>query len=193
MKYIIIERVLKEKCPPGVDNFWNFSKIPHELWQIWDKREIDEDITPDIYSDQMDENIEGYSRDYPEYFWNWYVESKKEAHYDILIDGSIYEGSESLETALYLFNTVDNTCLREYYGHTKTLQATDGEQTLTLKEEKIGKPTIKVRISFKDGSQKESEIKLFPEEAASYLMEEHRGAASKIEILNSEGEIVLEY
>lgn len=77
MKYIIIERVLKEKCPPGVDNFWNFSKIPHELWQIWDKKEIDEDITPDIYSDQMDENIEGYSRNYPEYFWNWYVESKK--------------------------------------------------------------------------------------------------------------------
>ena len=62
MKYIIIERVLKEKCPPGVDNFWNFSKIPREFWQIWDKREIDEDITPDIYSDQMDENIEGYSR-----------------------------------------------------------------------------------------------------------------------------------
>ena len=78
MKYIIIERVLKEKCPPGVDNFWNFSKIPREFWQIWDKREIDEDITPDIYSDQMDENIEGYSMDYPEYLWNWYVESKKE-------------------------------------------------------------------------------------------------------------------
>jgi len=78
MKYIIIRRVLKADCPPGITSRWSFSKIPSELWKIWDRKEIEEDITPDIYTDQMEETIEGYSRNYPEYFWDWYTERNTE-------------------------------------------------------------------------------------------------------------------
>lgn len=78
MKYIIIRRVLKAKCPPGITNQWSFDKIPSDLWEIWDRKEIEEDITPDIYIDQMEETIEGYSRNYPDYFWDWYTERNTE-------------------------------------------------------------------------------------------------------------------
>lgn len=71
MKYIIIKRVLKKLCPPKIKSKWSFYKIPPELWEVWDEREIEESITPDIYTDQMDETIENYSRNYPEYFWEW--------------------------------------------------------------------------------------------------------------------------
>ena len=73
-KYIIIKRVLKKKCPPGIKSAWGYSKIPSNLWEIWDKREIDESITPDIYTDNMDETIENYSRNQPNYFWEWGTE-----------------------------------------------------------------------------------------------------------------------
>ena len=78
MKYIIIRRVLKAKCPPGINSQWSFDKIPSDLWEIWDRKEIEEDITPDIYIDQMEETIEGYSRNYPDYFWDWYTERNTE-------------------------------------------------------------------------------------------------------------------
>ena len=70
MKYIIIKRVLKKLCPQ-INSAWSFDKIPSKLWEVWDEREIEESITPDIYYDQMDETIENYSRNYPEYFWEW--------------------------------------------------------------------------------------------------------------------------
>ena len=75
------------------------------------------------------------------------IDVMSNVHYDILIDGKPYEGNESLEIALGLFRSVDDTCLREYYRHT--------------------------------------------EEAASYFME--GGKVSKVEILNSEGEVICEY
>ena len=76
MKYIIIKRVLKKECPPGIKSQWSFSKIPSELWKIWDRKEIEDSVTPDIYIDQMDETIENYSRNYPEYFWDWSIEKE---------------------------------------------------------------------------------------------------------------------
>ena len=75
MKRIVIKRVLKTKCPPGIKSAWGYHKIPSDLWEIWDKREIDESITPDIYTDNMDETIENYSRNYPNYFWDWCTET----------------------------------------------------------------------------------------------------------------------
>ena len=74
MKYIIIRRVLNAKCPPGITTQWSFDKIPSDLWEIWDKKEIEEDITPDIYIDQIEETIEGYSKNHPDYFWDWCTE-----------------------------------------------------------------------------------------------------------------------
>lgn len=112
-------------------------------------------------------------------------------HYDILIDGSPYEGSERLEIALELFRTVDDTCLREYYRHTKTLQVTEGEKVIKLKEAIIGKPNTRVKIYYPEGYERETEIRLFPEEAVSYFME--GGKVSKVEILNSDGEVISEY
>ena len=76
MKYIVIKRVLKKECPPGIKSQWSFDKIPSELWKIWDKKEIEDSITPDIYTDQMEETIENYSRNYPEYFWDWGIEKE---------------------------------------------------------------------------------------------------------------------
>lgn len=191
MKYIVIKRVLKKQCPPGIKSFWSYDKIPSGLWEIWEEREIEESITPEIYTDQMEETIENYSRNYPEYFWDWCTETRGNVHYDILIDGNPYEGNENLETALGLFRSVDDTCLREYYGHTKTLQVTDGKQVITLKEAIIDKPNTRVRIYYQDGNERETEIKLFPEEAVSYFKE--GGKVSKIEILNSEDEVICEY
>lgn len=58
-------------------------------------------------------------------------------HFDILIDGALYEGSSDLETALYLYNTIEETCLREYHGHTKSLQVAEGEKRITLQKGSI--------------------------------------------------------
>lgn len=74
MKKIIIKRVLKELCPPGIKSVWSFYKIPSELWEVWKEWEIEESITPDIYTDKMDETVENYSRNYPKYFWEWCTE-----------------------------------------------------------------------------------------------------------------------
>ena len=113
-------------------------------------------------------------------------------HYDILIDGNPYEGNDSLEVALHLYATLDNTCLRDYYGHVKSLKVTEGSQAITLKEEKIGKPLLSLRIHYKDGSQKEKQLKIFPEETLPYL-QKIDPSTTKVEILNSDNEIVLEY
>ena len=113
-------------------------------------------------------------------------------YYDITIDGNSYEGNENMEIALHLYATLDNTCLRDYYGHVKGLKVTDGIQTITLKEEKIGKPLLSLRVHYNDGSQKERKLKLFPEEALPYFLETEP-TTTKVEVLNSENEVVLEY
>lgn len=195
MKYIIIKRVLKEKCPPGIKSVWSFDKIPSELWEVWDEREIEESITPDIYTDQMDETVENYSRNYPEYFWEWCTEVREKVHYDILIDGGVYEGSSSLEEALDLFRSVDYSCLREYYGHTKTLQVTQGNTTIKLTEAKIDVPTIGVMLHFANGGEIATWRKMYPEEAGTLLQEEYRNGEKpiKVDVLNRDMEVVLEF
>lgn len=125
-------------------------------------------------------------------------------HYDILIDGYVYEGNDSLEIARQLYDTVDNTCLREYYGHKKTLQKREGEKVTVLQEGTILKPFISFRIYYSDGSQADGQIRLFPEEAIKYYLgnpwtffnpktgEEYTVTATKVEILNSDDEVILE-
>ena len=195
MKYIIIKRVLKEKCPPGIKSVWSFDKISSELWEVWDEREIEESITPDIYTDQMDETVENYSRNYPEYFWEWCTEVREKVHYDILIDGSVYEGNENFDIALSLFDTVDYTCLREYYGHKKTLQVTQGNMSIKLKEGKIDYPLIEVVLYYSDGSKLDTFKKLPPEEAGTLLLQADSDGRKpiKVEVLNKDGEVVLEF
>lgn len=194
MKYIVIKRVLKKNCPSGIKSAWSFDKIPDELWEVWDKKEVEEGITPDIYTDQMDETIENYSRNHPDYFWEWCIESK-DVHFDILIDGNIYEGNEDFETAYNLFLTVDYSCLREYYGHTKTLQVTEGETTIKLTEAKIDKPVIGVRLLFADGRDICTWKTMFPEEAGSLLHQEYKGYGKpiKVQVLNRDMEVLLEF
>ena len=113
-------------------------------------------------------------------------------HYDITIDGKPYEGNESLEVALHLYATLDNTCLREYYGHVKGLKVTDGIQTIILKEENIGKPLLSLMVHYKDGSQEKKQLKLFPEEVLTYFQDKEP-TTTKVEVLNSANEVVLEY
>lgn len=112
--------------------------------------------------------------------------------YDILIDGGLYEGSESLETALQLYSSVDDTCLREYYGHYKGLQAREGDKTILLKSGKIGKPLLYLRIHYPGGDHKDIKERIFPEEISYYLLKAGL-MATRVEILNSEGEVVTEY
>ena len=138
----------------------------------------------------METNFKGYDRGLP--------------RYEILIDGNLYEGNENSETARQLYDTVDNTCLREYYGHQKTLQRREGDKVTVLKRDKILKPFTSFRIYYSDGSQADGEIRLFPEEAIKYYLgnpwtffnpktgEEYTVTATKVEILNSENEVVLE-
>lgn len=47
--------------------------------------------------------------------------------YQILIDGTLYESSNNQAEALYLYDTVDDTCLHQYFGHVKTL-ISDGKE-----------------------------------------------------------------
>ncbi len=76
MKYLVIMMASKKECPPGIQSEWSYSKIPSHLWKEWERKEIDEDITPDIYTDNMDATIENYSKNYPEYYWEWRTETK---------------------------------------------------------------------------------------------------------------------
>lgn len=115
-----------------------------------------------------------------------------EVYYNILIDGGTYEGSHDLETALELYDTVEDVCLREYYGHRKSLQVTEGEKEIILKEGKVGKPLLSLRVHYNDGSQKEEALRIFPEDALSYFQEKEPSTI-KVDILNSENEVVLEY
>jgi hypothetical protein len=111
-------------------------------------------------------------------------------HYDILIDGNPYEGNASLELALELYATLDNTCLRQYYGHVKSLKVTDGSKEITLKEEKIGKPLLFLIVHYGDGRTERKQLKLFPDEAFPYFKEKEP-STTKVEVLNSENEVVL--
>ncbi len=138
----------------------------------------------------MSTDFEGYNMSLP--------------HYDILIDGNVYEGNDSLEIARQLYDTVDDTCLREYYGHKKTLQRREGNKVEILQEAKILKPFTSVRIYYSDGSQADGQIRLYPDEAIAYYLgnpwtffnaktgQEYTVTATKVEILNSEREVVLE-
>ena len=116
-------------------------------------------------------------------------------HFEILIDGNIYEGNEDFETAYNLFLTVDYSCLREYYGHTKTLQVTEGETTIKLTEAKIDKPVIGVRLLFANGGDICTWKKMFPEEAGSLLHQEYKGYGKpiKVQVLNRDMEVLLEF
>ena len=116
-------------------------------------------------------------------------------HFEILIDGEPYEGNEDFETAYDLFLTVDYSCLREYYGHTKTLQVTEGETTIKLTEAKIDKPVIGVRLLFADGRDICTWKTMFPEEAGSLLHQEYKGYGKpiKVQVLNRDMEVLLEF
>lgn len=114
-------------------------------------------------------------------------------HFDILIDGKIYEGNEDFDTALMLFDTVDYSCLREYYGHVKTLQVTEGEASIKLKEAKIAKPVIGTRLHFANGQTIDTFRRMFPEEASSLLHQEEKyGEVVKVELLNRDMEVICE-
>ena len=110
--------------------------------------------------------------------------------YNITIDGNPYEGNESLEVALELYATLDNTCLRQYYGHVKSLKVTDGSKEITLKEEKIGKPLLSLIVHYGDGRTERKLLKLFPDEAFPYFKEKEP-STTKVEVLNSENEVIL--
>ena len=114
-------------------------------------------------------------------------------HFEILIDGGIYEGNENFEDALYLYDTVEYSCLREYYGHTKTFQVTEGDKTIKLKEGKIEKPLMGVRLHFKNGRTIDTFRRLFPEEATALLGAEYKGEIPhKVELINRDGEVICE-
>ena len=122
-------------------------------------------------------------------------EDMDSVHFDILIDGGVYEGSSSLEEALDLFRSVDYSCLREYYGHTKTLQVTQGNTTIKLTEAKIDVPTIGVMLHFANGGEIATWRKMYPEEAGTLLQEEYRNGEKpiKVDVLNRDMEVVLEF
>lgn len=132
MRYIVIKRALKKDC-------WDkckadrLCKIPSDLWTVWDKRELPDEIKPLVYCDNMEDEIEELSKNNPSYFWDWEVIQEGAAYYNILIDGIVYEGSADLEKALHLYGTIGETCLSDYYGHNKALQVTEGDKTITLK------------------------------------------------------------
>lgn len=44
-----------------------------ENWFIWERKEFDDDITPDIYTDIMDEIVENYNRIYTQFYFDWCV------------------------------------------------------------------------------------------------------------------------
>ncbi len=77
MRYIVIRKASKRKCPEGIKGIWDLYKVPSELWVEWERKEIPEDLTPDIYTDHMEDTIENYSRNFPECFWEWHTETIK--------------------------------------------------------------------------------------------------------------------
>lgn len=50
----------------------NLEDVP-DIWYIWERKEFDYDITPDIYTDIMDEIVENYNRKFPEFYFDWCV------------------------------------------------------------------------------------------------------------------------
>ena len=50
----------------------NSENVP-ENWFIWERKEFDYDMTPDIYTDIMDEIVENYNRNYTQFHFEWFV------------------------------------------------------------------------------------------------------------------------
>lgn len=71
MRWIVIKRARKEKCPPGITGVWDTYKVPPKLWKEYERTELPDGTTPDIYVDPMDGYIEELSKNYPSYFWKW--------------------------------------------------------------------------------------------------------------------------
>ena len=70
--------------------------------------------------------------------------------YQITIDGNLYESTDNINMAMYLYNTVDETCLHYYNGHQKELIA-DGK---TIRSGRI-------HISLEEGNEQSRGIKTY--------------------------------
>ena len=44
-----------------------------ENWFIWERKEFDDDTTPDIYTNIMDEIVDNYNRNYTQFYFDWCV------------------------------------------------------------------------------------------------------------------------
>lgn len=51
----------------------NSEDVP-ENWFIWEHKEFDYDITPDVYTDIMDEIVDNYNRNNSLFHFEWFVE-----------------------------------------------------------------------------------------------------------------------
>ena len=50
----------------------NSEDVP-DTWYIWERKEFDDDTTPDIYTDIMDDIVENYNRKYTQFYFDWCV------------------------------------------------------------------------------------------------------------------------
>ena len=50
----------------------NSEFIPRNLF-IWERKKFDDDTTPDIYTDIMDDIVENYNRIYTQFHFYWIV------------------------------------------------------------------------------------------------------------------------
>ena len=50
----------------------NLEDVP-ENWYIWERKEFDDIINPDIYTDIMDKIVENYNRNYNQFYFDWCV------------------------------------------------------------------------------------------------------------------------
>ena len=50
----------------------NLEDVP-ENWFIWERKEFEDIINPDIYTDIMDEIVENYNRNYNQFYFDWFV------------------------------------------------------------------------------------------------------------------------
>ena len=50
----------------------NLEDVP-ENWFIWERKEFDDIINPDIYTDIMDEIVENYNKIYNQFYFDWFV------------------------------------------------------------------------------------------------------------------------
>lgn len=50
----------------------NSEDVP-ENWYIWQRHEFYDDITPDVYTDIMDDIVENYNRNFPQFHFKWFV------------------------------------------------------------------------------------------------------------------------